>query len=273
MPFSSPGLKALHESHRRFRCRRPGHHSVVPGGSRPPGRSTVKQLRLGLSVVRKLIAGRAVFDVPHYRESELTRLLNLFAHVDAGRWKGMRILEVGAGLGRMGDAFEHLGFDVTSSDGRPEYVNRMKSRGRSSQVLDLDGDSNTIGDYDLILAFGVLYHLSRPDSFIQRCGKSAKALVLETVVCDDPKPVLLSVPERSGWRGKDQALHRMGCRPSPSWVEGSCRAAGFDLIRDISSPLANWPTGSYDWTPRGTGEWRRNGVNLRKMWVCERTRP
>jgi SAM-dependent methyltransferase len=234
---------------------------------------TLARFQLGLSVVRNLIAGRAVFDVPNYRDSELTRLLNLFAHIDASRWQGMRVLEVGAGYGRIGEVFEQLGFDVTSTDGRAEHVERMNSKGRRAHVLDLDQGEDLTGGYDLVLAFGVLYHLSRPDSFIKRCGEAAKVLVLETVVCDDLGAVLRPVTEPSGWRGKDQALHHLGCRPSPLWVEECCRTAGFDLIRDISSSVANWKTGSYDWTPRGTGEWRRNGVNLRKMWVCEKTSP
>jgi len=232
----------------------------------------VRRIGLGLSIVRNVLAGRTVFDLPYYRESELARLLNLFAHVDASRWRGMRVLEVGAGLGRIGEAFHQLGFDITSTDGRSEHVERMRSRGRKAQVLDLDNPGSSLEGFDLVLAFGVLYHLGRPESFIQRCGRSARVLVLETVVCDELEPVLRSVSEPSGWSGEDQALHRVGCRPSPAWVEDACRAAGFDLIRDISSPLANWQTGSYDWTPRGSGEWRRNGANLRKMWVCEKTR-
>jgi SAM-dependent methyltransferase len=223
--------------------------------------------------VRNILAGRTIFDLPHYRESELTRLLNLFAHVNASRWKAMKVLEVGAGLGRIGDAFQQLGFDITSTDGRPEHVDRMRSRGRKAHVLDLDDAGCSFEGFDLVIAFGVLYHLSRPEPFIDKCGRSAKVLVLETVVSDNPEPVLRSITEPSGWSGADQALHREGCRPSPAWVERACMAAGFDLVQDISSPLANWSTGSYDWKPRGTGEWRRNGANLRKMWVCEKIRP
>ncbi len=28
--------------------------------------------------------------------------------------------------------------------------------------------------------------------------------------------------------------------------------------------------GRFDWDPKGTGEWKRDGVNLRKMWVAEK---
>lgn len=232
----------------------------------------MNRMLLSLRMLATRLAGKTVFESGHYRESELTRLLNLFAHVDVERWRGMRVLEVGAGLGRLGDVFVQLGFDVTSTDGREEYVNRMKARGRKAFVVDLDRTGvDAIGDFDLILAFGVVYHLREIEPFIRSCGVKSKVLLLETVVSDSAEAVNQQVAEAGGWRGQDQALNRYGCRPSPSWIEGVCRSAGFDVVRDISSPLANWQSASFDWEPRGNGEWRRDGMNLRKMWVCEKS--
>lgn len=233
----------------------------------------MNRLLLALRVLAGHLVGRPVFESRHYRESELARLANLFAHADLERWKGLRVLEVGAGLGRFGDAFEQLGFDVTSTDGRREYVERMRARGRKAFVLDLDAASlDELDDFDLILAFGVLYHLADPERFLTHCGRRASVLLLETAVLDSPEPVCPRVREARGWRGRDQALDGVGCRPSPGWVERTCRAAGFVDVRDISNPLANWRIGKFDWEPRGTGEWRRGGVNLRRMWICERPR-
>ncbi|HEV8529692.1 MAG TPA: methyltransferase domain-containing protein [Actinomycetes bacterium] len=224
-------------------------------------------------VLAERLAGKSIFETGYYRESELTRLLNLFAHVDVERWRGLRVLEVGAGLGHLGDAFVQLGFDVTSTDGRSEHVEEMKRRGRQAFVLDLESTGvDEVGEFDLILAFGVLYHLARPNEFLRSCGKRAKVLLLETVVCDRKDPVIEWVTEPGGWRGKDQALHARACRPSPAWVEKACRGAGFASIRDISSPIGNWVIGSFDWEPQDTGETRRGTANLRKMWVCEKER-
>lgn len=226
---------------------------------------------LNARVLIERLFRKSIFATGYYRESQLTRLVNLFAQVDLERWQDLKVLEVGAGLGDLGDAFTQLGFDVTSTDGRAEHVEAMRARGRQAFVLDLDSTGvDEVGDFDLILAFGVLYHLAAPEDFIRSCGKRAKVLLLETAVCDRNDPVIRWVDEPGGWRGKDQALGRRGCRPSPSWVEGACREAGFTSVRDISSSLGNWRIGSFDWTPEDTGEWRRDGVNLRKMWVCER---
>jgi SAM-dependent methyltransferase len=218
------------------------------------------------------LMGKAIFESPHYREAELSRLANLFAHVDLDRWRGMKVLEVGAGFGRFGNAFEQLGFDVTSSDGRPEYVARMAARGRRAFRLDLDEVTpQDLAGYDLVISFGVLYHLRNPARHLEACGKTAKVLLLETSVSDNAEPVLNPVPEPRGWFGPDQALRGVGCRPSPSWVETTARESGFTRVTDISTPIANYSTGTFDWKPRNSGESRLNGVNLRKMWVCEKT--
>jgi SAM-dependent methyltransferase len=241
---------------------------------RAVGRDASSRLRAPFTVrvLAERLSGKSPFEARYYRESQLTRLANLFAHVDLEPWRGMKVLEVGAGLGHLGDAFTQLGFDVTSTDGRPEHVEAMKARGRKAFVLDLDkAGVDDAGEFDLVLAFGVLYHLAQPEQFLQGCGRRAQVLLLETAVCDAADPVIQWVSEAGGWRGKDQALSGQGCRPSPAWVEKACRDAGFDSVRDISSPVGNWVVGAYDWEPRDTGEWRRDGVNLRKMWVCEHT--
>ncbi len=222
--------------------------------------------RLGETVLRG-----SVFETEYFREAELARLANLFAHVDLERWRGFTVLEVGAGPGRLGDAFAALGFDVTSTDGRPEHVARLRARGRRAFVLDLDQTGvDEAGEYDLILAFGVLYHLARPERFLKSCAR-AQVLLLEACVCDAPEAILNPVRERQGWASEDQALAGRGCRPSPAWVEGVCREAGFDVVRDISSAVGNASRLCFDWQPLGDGAWRRDGVNLRKMWVLEKS--
>jgi len=213
-----------------------------------------------------------LFDMGYYREAESARLMNLFAHIDLEQWQGMSVLEVGAGVGNIGKVFINMGFDVTSTDGRPEYVEKMKSEGRKAFVLDLDNTSiDEVGQFDIILSFGVLYHLSNPEKHLLGCH-NAKILVLESLVCDTSEPVVIPIREKKGWRGKDQALNELGCRPSPSWIEQKIREAGFSIIRDISNPNANWVKGKFDWVPKNSNLWKVGDINYRKMWVCEKVK-
>lgn len=233
----------------------------------------MKRLLINVSNLAGQLVGKTVFEQAYYRESELTRLLNLFAHVDLQQWRGMRVLEVGAGLGEIGRVFSQLGFEVTSTDGRTELVERMKARGRKAFHLDLDAvTSQDIQGYELVLSFGVLYHLTYPERLLQAAGASAQVLVLESVVRDTVEPVVERVAESKGPFSIDQAVNQYGCRPSPAWVERQCRDAGFDAIRDISSAAGNWTVGRFDWQPKNTGVWRSDGINLRKMWVCEKSK-
>jgi SAM-dependent methyltransferase len=235
----------------------------------------VKRFLAPLRLALDRLAGRTVFESPGYREAELSRLLTLFAFVDLERWRGARILEVGAGIGHIGDVFAALapeyGFRVTSSDGRPEHVERMRARGREAVVLDLDTDDlSAAGEFDLVLAFGVLYHLAKPERFLRGCARIADTLVIESCVADLPGAELVMIGESRGPLSGDQALAGTGCRPSPAWVEATCRSAGYGSVRDLSHAIGNWRTGRFDWLPRGDGAWRRDGVNLRKLWLAER---
>jgi SAM-dependent methyltransferase len=219
----------------------------------------------------RYLFGESIFTVGYYREPELSRMLNLFAHVNIQTWKGLKILETGAGHGAMGKLLLDLGYDVTSTDGRVEFVEIMKNTKRKAAVLDVNKQEvSEVGDFDVILSFGLLYHIQNPEFFINSCARNCKMMILETVVCDRDEIVLEIVKEAGGWRGKDQALDEIGCRPSPLWIEDMARKAGFSIVRDISTPVGNWDNGKFDWEKKNNGEWKRGGYTLRKMWIFEK---
>ncbi|HTS24401.1 MAG TPA: class I SAM-dependent methyltransferase, partial [Bryobacteraceae bacterium] len=191
-----------------------------------------------------------IFDNPLYQAARESRLRNLFRCIDAGLLTGKRVLEVGCGTGELGQAFVAAGCRVLSVDGRPEYIEELGRRfpGRQALVMDLENwVPAQLGRFDMVLCFGLLYHLARPAEFLASCSRLAPELYLETVVSDAFEPVCPLVLEE----GSDQACSGMGCRPSPAWLNQTLSGLGFE-VNDISGADANWG-GSvpsvFDWTP------------------------
>jgi SAM-dependent methyltransferase len=212
-----------------------------------------------------------IFDEPVYQLARESRLRNLFLQVDPRSLSGQRMLELGCGTGELGQAFVEAGCHVVSVDCRREYIDEVSRRfpGRQAHVIDLENwDFALLGKFDVVLCFGVLYHLSAPAKFLAACADIAPKLYLETVTTDSAAAICPLVTEE----GPDQAWSGRGCRPSPAWLDLTLRELGFE-VQDISTGGANWG-GSvpsvFDWAPLDDHLWQRDGASLRKMLICTR---
>ena len=78
-------------------------------------------------------------------------------------FKGKRILEVGAYNGYIGAYFASLGAEVHCVEGRPENVAQIKNDYPqvTAEVGDLDVSSWKWGKWDIIINFGLYYHLEK----------------------------------------------------------------------------------------------------------------
>jgi len=218
-------------------------------------------------------ADATVFQSPVYLEARASRLRNLFHHVAPQTLRGRSVLETGCGTGEIGEEFVRLGCQVVSVDAVPQYVAELKRNypNREAHVMDLDNwDPTPLGKFDIVVCFGLLYHLCRPTAFLAACARIAGDIFLETQVCDSEELSCYLVSEK----GADQAFSPLGCRPTPGWIRLIMNHFGFE-VRDISSPLANWGGISpsvFDWEPRNDGGLVRDGTYLRKMYICSRRR-
>ena len=89
----------------------------------------------------------------------LTRL-NKLGHILTPDWfNGKSIIEVAAGHGVNGRALITMGAEVTFTDGRPYHVNFLKTLGLNAHVMDQDQPWTIHRQFDLIVHWGVLYHL------------------------------------------------------------------------------------------------------------------
>ena len=124
----------------------------------------------------------ASFATDHYRRHNSRRLEHLATlGLDLA---GRKVLEVGAGIGDHTSFFLDRNCHVTALEGRPENVEILKSRFPLVETLCLDLDDDEIADFrrfEIVYAYGLLYHLAEPRRAIVRMPVwCSDLLLLET---------------------------------------------------------------------------------------------
>jgi trans-aconitate methyltransferase len=193
------------------------------------------------------------FDNWYYEPWQKARLEVIIDHYGEDWFKGKKVLEVGAGYGYFSEQLKALGADVTGSDARMEYVIEMRDRGLKAVQADLDANTWSLGtDWDLIIHFGVLYHLGdHVIPLIQAC-KATKHMVLETEVCDSDHPYFLCYiwEPAEKWDG---AYNALSVRPSPQNVERVLDFSGATYEMCLDEKLNVWHN-NYTWQCTNTYE-------------------
>jgi SAM-dependent methyltransferase len=145
--------------------------------------------------------------------------------------RGKRVLDVGCGVGHLAQFFVQQGCDVSCLDARQENIDRLKALypELKARVFDVEKDSFAgLGSFEIVFAFGLLYHLENPFRAMRNLGAAATELLLiETVVSDHDRPLVVMSEEPTAY---NQAVENIGCRPTPSFVALALRSAGFPYI-------------------------------------------
>jgi SAM-dependent methyltransferase len=211
---------------------------------------------------------------PSYDAWRSTRLDKLLSVYGVDYFDGKDVLELGGGHGEIGAFMADLGANVLCLDGRAQNVNyaRLKHRRIHSfrcMQADLEEDFSDFGHFDLIVDFGLLYHLRNVDQHLQCCFAMTDDIFLETVVCDSADPfAILYCEEDSGM--DEESLRGTGSRPSPAYVERLAAENGFAVHRYFDADLNVGDQFVYDWEQLNDGrdgEWR-----LRRLWRFTRPR-
>lgn len=135
------------------------------------------------------------------------------------------VLELGAGVGDHCSFWIDRGHRLTTSDGRPECVNVLKTRfpDNRARLMDLDAPVASDERFDIVYAYGLLYHLKNP----------ALALASMSALCDDILFLETCVsfgddlaihPEQEPADSASQSIHGLGCRPTRPWVMETLKA-------------------------------------------------
>ncbi len=140
-------------------------------------------------------------------------------------------VDAGCGVGFFSQTLAECGLNVCGFDGRGENV--AEARRRFPHIPFEQGDIEErailqLGRFDLVLCFGLLYHLENPLRAIRNLrGLTEKCLLLESMCLPEEKPSMLLREEP---RQEDQGLRDMACYPSEGSLVKMLYQVGFGMV-------------------------------------------
>jgi SAM-dependent methyltransferase len=144
-------------------------------------------------------------------------------------------LDVGCGLGDFSGYLSEFGIPkVVGIDGREENVVEARNRhvGPQFQISDAEELSvQALGSFDLVLCFGLLYHLENPMRAIRMLRALTKEVLILESMCvpgDKPKLELLDEEEVS-----NQGLNHLGFYPSEPCLLKMLTRSGFPFVYEF----------------------------------------
>ena len=177
-------------------------------------------------------------------------------------FKSKTMLELGCGHADIGNMFYELGGIVTSSDVRKEHLEIANQKYPNIKTLLIDGDNDSIDEkYDIIVHWGLLYHLNEIEIHLEKVSQKCDVLLLETEVSDSDDNRFFQSTNENGY---DQAYNTKGIRPSPSYVEYLLEKNGFQF-KLVKDPILNSGCHCYDWDITNSKDWKHG---LRRFWIC-----
>jgi FkbM family methyltransferase len=205
----------------------------------PRGNSSVQKVQ-PIRLTTEITMHLTPFDQKEYRQlieargetiqravTRLKRVVELSNAVDAG-----------CGVGFFSQTLAECGLNVCGFDGRAENV--AEARRRFPHIPFEQGDIEErailqLGRFDLVLCFGLLYHLENPLRAIRHLrGLTEKCLLLESMCLPEERPSMLLREEP---RQEDQSLTTVACYPSEGSLVKMLYRAGFAAVyRVISLP-------------------------------------
>lgn len=180
-------------------------------------------------------------------------------------FKGKRILEVGAYNGYIGAYFNALGAEVHCLEGRVEnVVNIMNDYPNiTAEVANLDTDEWKWGKWDIIINFGLYYHLEKyHKEHLINCINNCDLLFFESVIYDSNDSEIYFRSEQ----GDDQSLTSIGGTPSTSYVENILK--DYEVkYKKYTDPFLNNYQHKYDWPDTG---FKLFNQFHRRFWIIQK---
>ena len=185
----------------------------------------------------------------YHADWQINRINFILSKYPKEFFEGKRILELGACNGYISAYFKSIGADVFVVEGRQENVEKIKEYYPELNVeqYNLDTDEWKWGKWDIIINFGLYYHLEKfHKEHLENCINNCDLMFFESVIYDSFKPELYFRNEN----GDDQSLSNKGGTPSTSYVENIFKELGTDYTKYSDLSLNNWEH-KYNWPNTG----------------------
>jgi len=140
-------------------------------------------------------------------------------------------VDAGCGVGFFSQVLADCGLDACGFDGRAENV--VEARNRFPKIPFAQSDIQdraiaNLGSFDLVVCFGLLYHLENPLLAIRNLRElTDKCLLVESMCLQEDKPLMLL---RAEPRQGDQSLTDVACYPSEMGLVKMLYVAGFRAV-------------------------------------------
>jgi SAM-dependent methyltransferase len=185
------------------------------------------------------LASTRIFDQQHYdllnssRGEVVSRLL-----AEIKMPLGLRTaVDVGCGLGHFSGLLQSIGFEITGVDGRQQNVEEAQRRNPNIRFLRFDAEDPSLlslGRFDLVFCFGLLYHLENPLLAIRHLrAMTEKVLLVEGVIFPGDEPTMGLVDEGPS---EDQGLNHIAFYPTEACLQKMLYCAGFRFVYRFTAP-------------------------------------
>ena len=201
-------------------------------------------------------------ETNYHPEWQINRVQFLIEQFGTEFFRGKRILELAPYNGYIGARFSELGAMVHCVEGRQDNANNIRRNfpQLSVEVADLDTPDWVWGKWDIIINFGLFYHLEKyHKEHLLNCLNNCKFMFFESVIFDSFEPEIFFREER----GDDQSLTERGGSPSTSYVENIFTEASATFTKFSSSKL-NGERHHYDWVDTNS---KTPSAWARRLWV------
>lgn len=205
--------------------------------------------------------------IGHYENWRKTRIKKLVSILGHDFFKEAKILELGCGYGHVGKYFiDTYNSDVTFCEGSSRNEKGFKKLNPDKELIILDQDKsyNLKKKFDLVIHWGVLYHLKNWKKDLRCCLKHSNLISLETETLDSD--VLKDKFERKESSANDQAVNGVGVRVPAKAIEKHLESLGCTYTRYDDVNL-NSISHRYDWEVKNS---KKTGAEFRRFWIVKK---